>query len=81
MLLNICSIIVIILNYGHTHGTANMLTQKCTHQRVCSLVSLLSIMGSSEMLLSTSTMTSKLQHVKNVYYAGVTKELGACSLP
>ena len=42
----------------------NMLTQKCTHQRVCSLVSFLSIMGSSEMLLSTSTMTSKLQHVK-----------------
>ena len=57
-----------------------MLTRKCTYQRVCSLVSLLSIMGSSEMLLSTSTMTSKLQHVKNVYYGGVTQELGNCSL-
>ena len=55
---------LIFLELRTCSRTANMLTQKCTHQRVCSLVSLLSIMGSSEMLLSTSTMTSKLQDVK-----------------
>ena len=59
---------VIILNYGHTHTdrAANTLTPKSTHQRICSLVSLLSIMGSSEMLLSASTTISKLQHDKKI---------------
>ena len=77
-----CSICVLLswTTDTPTQQLTHSCTQKSTHQRVCSLASLLSIMGSSEILLSASTTTSKLQHVKKIFYTKVAQELGTCLL-